>query len=179
MCQHVIVDFCLTFHSGQELLISSLIIINISVILIFASSWLSSPSSSSSLLSRLTSSPPVFVQLWTAAKQQRWRCTLVRSEKDCLQKCRITIASDVLCGLLACFLNCEKSSGQLGSDLFFARINFLKTCIMTNGWCDQQESFSSGLSSQVLEIFLKSLWGIFLILVLKGTRCRIAFSSVE
>ena len=26
MCQHVIVDFCLTFHSGQELLISSLII---------------------------------------------------------------------------------------------------------------------------------------------------------
>ena len=26
MCQHVIVDFCLTFHSGQELLISSRII---------------------------------------------------------------------------------------------------------------------------------------------------------
>ena len=120
MCQHVIVDFCLTFHSGQGLLISPLII-NISVIVIFASSWSSSPSSSSSLSSRLKSSPPAFVQLWTAAKQQQWRCTLVRSEKDCLQKCRITIASDVLCGSLACFLNWEKSSGQLGSDLFFCK----------------------------------------------------------
>ena len=82
---------------------------------------------------------------------------------------------------LACvFLQLRKKFWTAGErSSFFTRINFLKTCIMTNGWCDQQEGLSSGLSSQVLEIFLKSLWGIFLILVLKGTWCRIAFSSVE